>query len=592
MRAMANGAPKFEFDDLLSMFEATVRRHRDRPAFGVRAPDKRWTWISWGELAGRVEAMRGGLAQKGVSRGDRVAIISNNRIEWIIGCFASYGLGATWVPMYEAMIDTDYQHILDDSGAKICFVATPAIDAKIQRLAPKVTRIMLGADFDALMDLGKNKPVAAVHPMGLELAYFIYTSGTTGKPKGVKLSHRSLASNVQALKQVFPLSYEDRTLAFLPWAHVGGAGTEVNSIVYSGGSTAICEKPEWILESLPVVQPTMLLGVPRVWNKIYDGVNKQVAAQPKTIRVLFAMGLEASNKRARGEQLSLIDRAALLLARRLIFSKVKARFGGKLKYACSGAAALSPDVARFVQALGLEVYEAYGMTEVSSVATTNPLGHARIGTVGKPLPGVEIRLEPAAAADPSQGGEIIIYGHGVMRGYHNLSEETAAAVTADGGLRSGDLGRFDEDGYLVITGRVKEIYKLENGKYVSPAPLEEKLTLSPLISQVMLHGSDKPFNVALVVPDAAALRAWAKSNAIMTEELATLCKDDRVRARYAKEIADGAGDKGYERVEAFVLVPDEFTVDNEMLTPTMKVKRRVVVQRYKDEIDALYAARR
>jgi len=582
----------FEFDDLLSMFEATVRKYRTRPAFGVRAPDKRWTWISWGELAGRVNAMRGGLAHEGVSRGDRVAIISNNRIEWIIGCFASYGLGATWVPMYEAMIDKDYQHILDDSGAKVCVIATAELDTKIAKFAPTVKRIKLGADFDALMELGKKHPVAAIRPAGADLAYFIYTSGTTGKPKGVKLSHRSLASNVQALKHVFPLSHEDRTLAFLPWAHVGGAGTEVNSIVYSGGSAAICERPDWILESLPVVEPTMLLGVPRIWNKIYDGVNKQVASQPRAIRVLFAMGLAASNKQVRGEPLTVLDRAALALARRLIFSKVKARFGSRLKYACSGAAALSPDVGRFVQALGLEVYEAYGMTEVSSIATTNPLGHPRIGTVGKPLPGVDIRLDEDAAVDPGQGGEIIIYGHGVMSGYHNLPEETAAAMTADGGLRSGDLGCFDEDGYLVITGRVKEIYKLANGKYVSPAALEEKLTLSPLISQVMLHGQDKPFNVALVVPDATTLRAWAKENGIGSDDLATLCKDERVHSRYTKEIAHGAGDKGFERVEAFLLVPDEFTVDNEMLTPTMKVKRRVVTDRYKDAIEALYAAKR
>jgi long-chain acyl-CoA synthetase len=582
-------APKFEFDDLLSMFESTVRKHTTRPAFGVRAPDKRWTWIQWGELAGRVDAMRGGLASKGVGRGDRVAIISNNRLEWLIGCYASYGLGATWVPMYEAMIDKDYKHILDDSGAKVCFVATPELDAKIKKLAPNVTRIQLGKDFDALLELGKQHKKAAIKPSGDDLAYFIYTSGTTGKPKGVRLTHRSLASNAQALKLVFPMSHEDRTLAFLPWAHVGGAGTEVNSIVLNGTSTAICEKADWILESLPVIQPTMLLAVPRIWNKIYDGVNKQVMSQPPVIRALFAMGVAASDKQSRGESLTLAERIALPLARKLIFSKVKARFGGRLKYACSGAAALSPDVGRFVQALGLEVYEAYGMTEASSIATVNPQGAARIGTVGKPMLGVEIKLDRAAAADPSQGGEIIIYGHGVMAGYHNLPDETKAAMTADGGMRSGDLGRFDDDGYLIITGRVKEIYKLENGKYVSPAPLEEKLTLSPLIAQVMLHGQDKPFNVALVVPDAVTLRAWAKENGIGTDDVAALCKDERVIARYKKEIADGAGDNGYERVEAFALVHEEVTVDNEMLTPTMKVKRRVVVERYRREIDALYA---
>lgn len=589
MGAMING-PKFAFEDLLSMLEATVRAHGDRPAWGVRAPDKRWTWISWREFAQRVDALRGGLAQKGIGRGDRVAIISANRIEWLIGAFASYGLGATWVPMYEAMIDRDWKHILDDSGAKLCFVANADIDARLAPLVPHVERIILGAPFDALCEAGKKNPVPAVRPSGDDIAYFIYTSGTTGKPKGVKLTHRSLASNAQALALAFPMTPEDRTLAFLPWAHVAGAGTEINSIVYGGASTAICERPDWILESLPVVQPTMLLAVPRIWNKIYDGVNKQMMSQPKAVRALFSAGLRASEKRAHGEELSVLERVALRLAKRLVFSKVKAKFGGRLRYACSGAAALSPDVGRFVQALGLEVYEGYGMTEASSLSTVNPKGAARIGSVGKPLPGVEIKLDLDAAGDRSQGGEIIIYGHGLMAGYHNLPEETRAAMTSDGGLRSGDLGRFDEDGYLYITGRVKEIYKLENGKYVSPAPLEEKLTLSPLVAQVMVHGVNKPFNVAIIVPDIVSLREWAAQNGVGETDARALCDDARVRARYAEEIARYGADKGYERVEAFVLVPDEFSIDNDMLTPSMKVKRRVVVAKYHDQIDRMYAS--
>lgn len=585
---MGASVPTFRFDNLVSMLEATVAEHGSRPAFGVRGEDKAWSWTTWSAFARKVDALRAGLAAKGVGPGDRVAIISNNRLEWLIACFATYGRGATWVPMYEAMLDKDWKYILEDSGAKVCFVANADIDGRVAALLPGLQRVRLDADFDALSEARATS--AVVTPSGDDIALMIYTSGTTGKPKGVRLSHRGLASNAQALQLVFAISHEDRTLAFLPWAHVAGAGTEVNSVVLSGASTALCEKADWILESLPVVQPTMLVAVPRIWNRIYDAVHKQMTGKPKAIRALFAAGLSAADKKERGEALSFGDTLALALARRLIFSKVVAKFGGRLRYACSGAAALSPDVGRFVKALGIEVYEAYGMTEVSSLATVNPKGAARIGSVGKPLPGVEIRLDPEAAGDPSQGGEILIYGHGVMAGYHNLPEETAKALTSDGGVRSGDLGRLDDEGYLYITGRVKEIYKLENGKYVSPAPLEEKITLSPLIAQAMVHGQNKPFNVAVLVPDLATLRSWASENGVSGEP-AALCKDERVRALYARELARYAADKGYERVEDFVLVPEEFTVDNDMLTPSLKVKRRVVLEKHGAVIEALYAPR-
>ncbi|MCA9585006.1 MAG: long-chain fatty acid--CoA ligase [Myxococcales bacterium] len=574
------------------MLTATVERHGGREAFGTRDDANRWTWMTWSELAAKVEALRGGLAQRGIGPGDRVAIISNNRVEWVIGAFAAYGLGASWVPMYEAMLDKDWKFILEDCGAKLCFCATQDIDARVAALLPELPRVCLGEDFEALCALGARAPVEARSPSPDDVAYFIYTSGTTGAPKGVRLTHKNLAYGAQALQLVFPLSREDRTLAFLPWAHVGGGAVELHAIVQAGASTAICPKPEWVLESLTVARPTVLLAVPRIWNRIYDGVNKQMAAKPAPIRALFRAGLQAAQKKAWGATLSVPDALTLALAKKLIFSKIVAKFGGRLQYACSGAAALSPEVGHFIKAIGIDVYEGYGMTEVSGLSTVNPLGAPRIGSVGVALPGVEIKLDKEAVTDDPRGGEIVIYGHGVMAGYHGLPGETKATMTEDGGLRSGDIGRIDDDGYVYITGRVKEIYKLENGKYVSPVPLEDKLTLSPLIAQAMVHGQDKPFNVAILVPDAPTLREWARESGIDASDLETLCTDARVRARYAEEVERFAAEKAFERIVDFVLVPRELSVDNDMLTPTMKIKRRVVVAAFAREIEGMYAAPR
>jgi long-chain acyl-CoA synthetase len=277
------------------------------------------------------------------------------------------------------------------------------------------------------------------------------------------------------------------------------------------------------------------------------------------------------------------------MAQALVFGKVKERFGGKLQFACSGAAALSPDVAEFVDNLGIDVYEGYGMTETSGIASCNQPHARRIGTVGKPLPGVEVKLDHQAPGGDADNGEIIVYGTGVMAGYHNQPEETAKVMTADGGLRTGDLGRFDKDGFLAVTGRVKELYKLQNGKYVAPAPLEEKLTLSPFIAQAMLHGSDKPYNVAVIVPNLQNAQKWAQENGLDASSSTAILSSPKMRELIAAELDKYSTDwKSYERIKKFVIADEEFTTANDMLTPTLKVKRRNVLKRYGGDLDKLY----
>lgn len=591
---------KPRFTDLVSMLQNSIREHGPRPAFGVRNTGEQdggqgagWKWVTYREFGDLVDRARAGLASLGLSRGDCVAIISNNRLEWVVGQFAAFGLSVTWVPMYEQQHDEDRRFILEDCAAKVVIVANAAIRESVERMRPGLPAMReliqldgSGAGTWAALLASAPAPVPAAVPGEDDIATMVYTSGTTGFPKGVRLSHKNLAANISAAISDFPITAGERSLAFLPWAHVAGGSTELHSVLATGASTAICERVETILASLPEVQPTFLLAVPRIWNRIYDGVNKQIDEKPALVRAIFHRALAASSRQRRGEGIGVGDRLSLALARKLIFSKVIAKFGGRLKYAMSGAAALSPAVGEFIDTLGVKVFEGYGMTETSSAITINTPTHQRIGSVGKPVPGVRVELDTSVGEGGS--GEIIVYGHAVMQGYHNRPDETKSVMTEDGGLRTGDLGRFDEDGFLFITGRVKEIYKLENGKYVSPAPLEEKITLSRYVLQAMVHGQDKPHNVALIVPDFSSLEPWAAASGISASR-EELCAHPKVRALIASELETYLADaKGFEAVRDFLLTTEEFTVANDLLTPSLKMKRRNVAKKYGAALDALY----
>ena len=273
---------------------------------------------------------------------------------------------------------------------------------------------------------------------------------------------------------------------------------------------------------------------------------------------------------------------------KVVFTKVRERFGGRLRFAISGGAALSREVAEFIDCLGITVYEGYGLTETSPVVAVNAPGARRVGSVGRPLPGVRVEIDRSVTGDEREG-EIVVYGHCVMMGYHNLPEESAAVLDAKGGLHTGDLGCIDEQGFLHITGRIKERYKLENGKYVAPVPLEEKLKLSPYIVNVMVYGADRPYNVALVVPDFEALGTWASAQGIPTSDPKVLVQDARVYALMQEEITQvSVGFRSFDKIRKFVLIPDDFTVENDMLTPSLKIKRRVIMARYGAQLEALY----
>ncbi|HYJ08818.1 MAG TPA: long-chain fatty acid--CoA ligase [Polyangiaceae bacterium] len=584
-----------EFPDLVSMWERITTRYADRPLFAEKGASG-WTWHTFAEIGERVDAFRAALAGLGVAEGDRVALISNNRLEWAITVHATLSLGAIYVPMYESQTREDWNFILRDSGSKVVFGATREIFDALERLKPGLPSLtqVCGFDLDAshersfkaLLASGRTSAkVMRVKPAPEAAAGYIYTSGTTGEPKGVVLLHKNFCANVNALLDLFPIGPEDRSLAFLPWAHAFGQTAEFFMLPALGCAVAINDEVPKLVANLPEVKPTVLIAVPRIFNRIYDGVNQQMRDKPKPIQSLFHAGIRAATRRSRGNSLSLGESLTLKLADKLIFKKVRQKFGGRLKLVVSGSAALSKEVAEFIDALGIEVYEGYGLTETAPVASCNYPGNRKIGSVGKALPNVRIEIDTKVTGDP-KNGEIIIYGENVMHGYHGRPEEDAKIFTPDRGLRSGDMGFLDEDGYLFITGRIKEQYKLETGKYVVPSPLEEDLKLSPYIANVMLHGANRPHNVCLVVLDTANLTKWAEREGVALGEPTT---NPKVKELIESELEKySKGFRSYERPKAFALITADFSVENGMLTPKMSMRRNRVLDHYKDVLEKLY----
>jgi long-chain acyl-CoA synthetase len=593
------------FENLVDVFDYATKQFASRELFGTKTNGS-WVWTTYAEFASQVEKARGGLASLGIARGDKVTVISDNRVEWAVIAYACFGLGAAMVPMYEAQHEKDWEYIVRDCEAKALVVASKAILDKTRRFideVPSLKQIICleeGATngkavttYSAMLASGKSVP--AIKPQPGDTCCLIYTSGTTGNPKGVILSHGNIASNIEGVKKVFPMSEDDRSLSFLPWAHSFGQTCELNMLFSRGASMALCESTQKILENLAEVKPTLLFSVPRIFNKLYQAVQKTISEKPAPVQNLVKAALRCTEKERAHERLSLGEHVTLALADKLVFSKVRERFGGRLRYAFSGGAAISREVAEFIDSLGVTVYEGYGLTETSPIATANWPGERRIGSVGRPIPGVRIEIDPSVGhGTPGRvEGEIIVHGPNVMQGYFKRAEENAQVFTKDQGFRTGDQGYLDPSGYLYITGRIKEQYKLENGKYVVPSPLEEKLKLSPYVLNALVYGDNKPYNVALVCADMAAVKKFAQEQGLGSQSGEALLENPRVRELFKKELETHSADfKGFEAVKDFAIIDEDFTTDNGMLTPSLKVKRRKVMEKYGKLIEGLYAKKR
>ena len=589
-------------DNLVGIFEETLARFGDREWLGTKnKKTNTYDWVTYRDVAKRIDAIRGGLAKIGVQKGDGVAIIDNNSVEWAACCYATYGLGGRFIPMYKAELLKIWKYIITDSGTSVLFVRDKEIYEKVKNWTNEIESlkniyIINGTGPESLAELeklGAANPIPAIHPNADDIAGLIYTSGTMGEPKGVLLSHGNFSSNVHAcIKNMPMLDEHDRTLSFLPWAHSYGQTAELNTLIRMGGSCGFAEGPQTIVDDLLLVKPTLLVAVPRIFNRVYDGLHARMNEEGGLAKKLFFMGKNAGQKKrdlARDGKSSFITNLKFRIADKLVFSKVRARFGGNMKMTVSSSAALSPNIAEFFFDIGLPIYEAWGMTEISPAGSSNTPMAYKIGSVGRAVDKVTFVIDKSVTGPESRDGELIVYGPNVMKGYHNKPKETAETMTADGGLRTGDSAYIDKDGFLYITGRIKEQFKLENGKFVYPAAIEEKIKLIPYVEFAVVYGLNIPYTICMVYPDFIVMGKYAKENNLPTDP-AEMIKDERIVNLFKDAIKNQLEGKfgNYEVPRKLLLMSKGFSVENGMLTQTLKLKRRAVLQKYQADIDRLY----
>jgi len=590
-------------DNLAELFENAVEKYPNHPIFGTKNSKGVYDWVTYGDVGTRVTHLRGGLAHIGIGKDDTVGFIGNNRTEWAVTAFATYSLGGRYVPMYESELVKIWKYIISDSHAKVVFVSKPEIYEEIKNFKdeiPGLEKIFLiegqGENtMEELEKIGEANPAPSVHPDPHDIAVLIYTSGTTGDPKGVLLTHGNFMSNLRAGGKLFPILDENsRVLSILPWAHSFGQTAEIYNLLQFGASFAFMENPRTIVEDMALVRPTFLIAVPRVFNKIYEAIHMKMNKEGGIAKFLFDMGVEAAKKKrelADEGKSCFLTELKFRIADKLVFSKIRDKLGGRLQGVLTASAAMNKDIAHFFFDVGIPLYDAYGMTETSPAVTMNSPMACKLGSVGRPIDRVKVVIDKSAVEEGTDDGEIIVYGPNVMKGYHNKPEATQEVMTEDGGVRTGDRGKLDEDGFLFITGRIKEQYKLENGKFVFPASLEEDIKLLPYVENAMIYGENRPYNVCLVVPSFEMLEEYVRKHSL-PEDPEQLIQNEQLREFIGNEIVSTLKGNygGYEIPRKFVFLSEDFTLENGMLTQTMKLKRRIVLEKYKSELEAQYNA--
>jgi long-chain acyl-CoA synthetase len=571
---------------------------------GKRA--RRWETLAWSQVGTRVRELALGLLALGLRAGEAVAILSRSRAEWVQVDFAIFSVGGITVPIYPSYTAEQLAYIVNDSGARLLVVEDAAQLAKVLEVRGRtagLARIVVieGHDrqdptllgWEALRQLGRDNDatfgaelatrVAAADPT--QVATIVYTSGTTGPPKGVVQTHANHMAMLASVTQVAPARPGDVHVLFLPLAH-SFARLEALMGVYLGLTTAFAESLDRLGDNIREIRPHFLVAVPRVYEKVHARIVADVQAGSASRRAVFAwaigVGRRASRRRMAGERLPRSLAVARALAHRLVFARLHAALGGRLRFAVSGGAALSPEIAVFFHAAGILILEGYGLTESCPVLTFNRLDAFKFGSVGRPVPGVELRL----AAD----GEILARGATIaMRGYWKRPEETAEIFGADGWLRTGDIGRIDEDGFLFITDRKKDLIVTSGGINIAPQIVENLLRSDPFISQALVYGDGRPYPVALVTVDPQAAGALARRAGVVWTDPAHLARQPEVLRRVERIVAEkNAQLQSYARIKRFAVLPTELTEEAGEVTPTQKLKRKKVAEKYADVLESLY----
>ncbi|MEP0822548.1 MAG: long-chain fatty acid--CoA ligase [Ignavibacterium sp.] len=596
-----------EFSTIAEMFDRITRKyeHSGRPMLQYKT-DGTYRSITHAEYRRQVERFALGLASLGMKKGDRLSIVSENRPEWVIADMAMVILGIINVPIYPTLTPKQIEYIYNDAGIRMAIVSNQMQLNKIQRIRSDVKTlehvavmsdkgVTAGEDvlsFSRMYEMGDalgqshpdllHESMARVKPD--DLLTFIYTSGTTGNPKGVMLTHKNLVSNIKASADVIPFGETDTLLSFLPLCHSFERMAGYYTTMACGVTVAYAESVETVRDNLLEVHPTVVTTVPRLFERIYNRLMKQVDSSPAPRQKIFHWALALGKEMAaakRSGRVSPFLRLQHSLASKLVYSKLKERTGGRIRFFVSGGAALPKMLGEFFEAMGIQIIEGYGLTETSPVLTVNRLDDYKFGTVGKPIPGVEIKI--------AEDGEILARGPNIMVGYYNNKKATEEVIDKDGWFHTGDIGHFDEGGHLMITDRKKHLFVSSGGKNIAPQPIENLFLASKYIDQFVLIGDGRMFLTALIVPEFEIVKEYAHQNGLLFDSERDLTASDSIREMFKKEIERIQKDlPAFERVRRFELLDKPLTVESGEITPTLKVKRKVVEEKYAGLIEKMY----
>jgi long-chain acyl-CoA synthetase len=590
---------------LAELFRQAFKKHNRADALNYKK-DGTWRKISSDEVRSRAENIALGLYSLGLRKDDRAAILAANSPDWTITDAGCQFAGIVDVPVYTTLAETSVCYIINDSGTKVFFIEDNATFERLAKIFPECKTLqklvffnpdgvtaenaMSLAELEAAgADLKKEKPelietlVKAIEPH--DVATLIYTSGTTGEPKGVMLSHGNIISNVIDAGEKFSFSEKDVPLSVLPLSHVFERSA-MYLYFFNGMSIHYAESIDKVADNLREVRPTIFVGVPRIFEKVYAKAKLKAAQGSALKEKIFDWAIETARefalKNEKREPVSYFLAVKHTIADRLVYSKLREFFGGRLRSCVTGGAALSNEIWLIFTGAGISIMQGYGLTETSPVISSNNPIDVRLGTVGKPIRTTEVRIAP--------DGEIEVTGAGVMLGYFNKPDATRDAFTDDGWFKTGDIGELDSDGFLKITDRKKELFKTSGGKYIAPSPIEQMIKGSRFVSQVVLVGNDRKFPAALIVPSFEQLESFARNEGLNLKTPKEFCENAQIIKLIENQVAELTDDLAkYEKVKKIALLEEEMTVEGGELTPTLKVKRRVVDEKYKVVIDKIYA---
>ncbi|MEU7070131.1 long-chain fatty acid--CoA ligase [Streptomyces narbonensis] len=604
----------------LSRVEATPEREAYRYPAAVDGGGEAWRSLTWAQTAQRVKAIAAGLLALGLQSEERVAISSSTRIEWILADMGVMCAGAAATAVYPSTNGEETAYILADSGSRAIFVENGEQLAKVAAHRGELPDLRYVVLFDPAPDAAGAEGLEVLTLAGLEqrgmehltknpdavestvqgiapeqLATLIYTSGTTGRPKGVRLVHDCWSYQGVAQESTGLVLADDVQFLWLPLSHVFGKALIAGQVL-SGHVMAVDGRVDRIITNLPVVRPTIMASAPRVFEKVYNGIAARARAEGGVKYKIFKWAAKVAREYARTGQEQMVStgrRTVPLsltvqhaLADKLVYGKIRAAFGGSLRGSASGSAALAPDIGYFFAGAGVNVLEGYGLTETSAACTVNPADDSRVGTVGKPLPGTEVRI--------AEDGEILLRGPGIMRGYHNLPDKTAEVLDSDGWFRTGDIGEIDKDGYVRITDRKKDLFKTSGGKYVAPTEIEGRFkAVCPFASNILVIGNDRNYCTALITLDETVIMPWAGANGLAGRTYTEVVTSPEVHTLINGFVQDlNSSLQRWQTLKKFAVLPRDLDIEHGELTPSLKVKRPVVEREYADLIESMYEGAR